>query len=583
MITQPDERDVGRWRTADPVVLRGDLDRALHATAPPSRSSSRSSSRVPSDAELIDAVRAGDLGAYGKLYERHAGAARTFARQLSRSAVEADDLVADSFARVLDVLRDGRGPDSAFRAYLFTAVRHTAYDRHRREKRVQPADDVSELAPEAVVVPFHDPAVAALERALATRAFASLPERWQTVLWQTEIEGQSHAEVAPLLGLTANGVSALAYRAREGLKKAYLQAHLEDVPAGRCRAIADRLGAWTRRGLRSREAAQVEAHLDGCARCRGLAAELADVNGALRAVVAPLVLGVGAAGYLAATAGAAKAAAVGTAAGAAMGGAAAGATAVGTAGAGTAGGTAGAVASAPQWLAVAASTTALVVAVVWGVGSNGGPPEPTTDALPPTLSADLQQPAPTVDSTAPTAAPSGTAPSRASATDSTAPPAPDTSGPARPGASTSGEPPAGPAPNALAPDVPEGFTLGTGGPPADLPVVVRNTGSTPLPQPTLVLSLLDDVRVVGPGEGLLGRPLVALDGAEAQTTVPCPAGSGTVTCTAPRELAPGASVRFVFRLLAGPRSVSGTVTGTVGSASVTAVRVEFPVTVTPKK
>jgi len=44
---------------------------------------------------------------------------------------------------------------------------------------------------------------------------------------------------------------------------------------------------------------QVETHLDECERCRALAAELADVNGALRAVIAPLVLGVGAAGYLA--------------------------------------------------------------------------------------------------------------------------------------------------------------------------------------------------------------------------------------------------------------------------------------------
>ncbi|MBY8850165.1 hypothetical protein K7G98_17700 [Saccharothrix sp. MB29] len=216
-----------------------------------------------------------------------------------------------------------------------------------------------------------------------------------------------------------------------------------------------------------------------------------------------------------------------------------------------------------------------------GVGSNGGP-EPTTDALPPTLSADLQQPAPTADSTAPTAAPSGAA-SGASATDPAAPPSPETSGPARPGASTSGEPPAGPAPGPLEADVPEGFALGTGGPPADLPVVVHNTGSTPLPPPTLVLSLPDGVRVVGPGEGLLGRPLVALDGAEAQTTVPCPAGSGTVTCTARQELAPGESVRFVFRLLAGPTAVSGTVTGTVGSAPLPPVRVEFPVAVTPKK
>jgi anti-sigma factor RsiW len=39
--------------------------------------------------------------------------------------------------------------------------------------------------------------------------------------------------------------------------------------------------AWTRGGLAKREKAQVEAHLDTCERCRALAAELADVNGAM--------------------------------------------------------------------------------------------------------------------------------------------------------------------------------------------------------------------------------------------------------------------------------------------------------------
>lgn len=62
-----------------------------------------------------------------------------------------------------------------------------------------------------------DPAVADLERTMIARAFASLPERWQAVLWHTETEGARPAEVASLLGLTANGVAALAYRAREGL------------------------------------------------------------------------------------------------------------------------------------------------------------------------------------------------------------------------------------------------------------------------------------------------------------------------------------------------------------------------------
>ena len=48
----------------------------------------------PGDAELIEAVRSGDVDAYGLLYRRHAGAATTLARQLTGSRAEADDLVA---------------------------------------------------------------------------------------------------------------------------------------------------------------------------------------------------------------------------------------------------------------------------------------------------------------------------------------------------------------------------------------------------------------------------------------------------------------------------------------------------------
>lgn len=38
-------------------------------------------------------------------------------------------------------------------------------------------------------------------------------------------------DVAPILGLTSNGVAALAYRAREGLRTAWLQAHVSDPGA----------------------------------------------------------------------------------------------------------------------------------------------------------------------------------------------------------------------------------------------------------------------------------------------------------------------------------------------------------------
>lgn len=249
----------------------------------------------PSDAELIEAVRHGSTDAYGELYQRHVTAAYNMARQVARSAAETDDLVSEAFAKVLDTLRAGRGPTTAFRAYLLTAVRNTAYDRTRRDKKLHLAPDVTEVSGADVGVPFTDTAVDGLERTLAAQAFSRLPERWQTVLWHVEIEGQSPSEVAPLLGLTANGVSALAYRAREGLRQAYLQVHLGQLESApgveHCRATMDRLGAWTRQGLSKRETAQVENHLDGCDRCRALAGELAEVNGALHSIIGPLVLG----------------------------------------------------------------------------------------------------------------------------------------------------------------------------------------------------------------------------------------------------------------------------------------------------
>src|SRR5690606_4592409 len=178
---------------------------------------------VSSDAELIAAVRAGDNGAFAELYERHSPAARAVARQYASSASDAEDITSDAFAKVFAVVQGGGGPDAAFRAYLFTVVRRLAYASAQGSQRVQPTDDVATF--ESAYGPagsVEEPALEGFERSVVARAYNSLPERWQAVLWYTEVEGLSAAEIAPLLGLTANGVAALSYRAREGLREAYL-------------------------------------------------------------------------------------------------------------------------------------------------------------------------------------------------------------------------------------------------------------------------------------------------------------------------------------------------------------------------
>jgi RNA polymerase sigma factor (sigma-70 family) len=248
-----------------------------------------------SDAELITAVRSGDADAYGILYERHIAAARRIARQITPSPADVDDVVAETFARVLAAIRRGGGPAEAFRPYLVTAARRVAFD-YVRGQRIQVPTDDAELPDPGE--PFVDPAEASLERSLVTRAYSSLPERWSAVLWHTEIEQARPAEVALLLGISPNSVAALRYRAREGLRQAYLQMHLSSVRAD-CQPAAGKLGAYVRGALARRDARQVADHLSQCDDCTVAHAELVSINKTLRGVLAPAVVGGQAAAYLA--------------------------------------------------------------------------------------------------------------------------------------------------------------------------------------------------------------------------------------------------------------------------------------------
>ena len=252
---------------------------------------------APSDAELITRVRGGDVDAYGQLFERHVESARRLARQLVRGP-DSDDLVSDAFAKVMDALQAGGGPDLAFRAYLLTAVRRLHVDRIRAQSRLTTTADLSAFDPG---IPFQDTMVEQFDNTAAARAFASLPERWQMVLWHLEVERQKPADIAPLLGMTANSVSALAYRAREGLRQAFLSAHLADIDDTDCGWTAEHLGSYVRKGLAKRDAAKVRSHLDDCRPCTAMYLELVEVNGNLSGVLAPLLLGGLAAGYLSAT------------------------------------------------------------------------------------------------------------------------------------------------------------------------------------------------------------------------------------------------------------------------------------------
>jgi RNA polymerase sigma factor (sigma-70 family) len=237
--------------------------------------------RPSPDAALLDSVRAGDLTAYGELYVRYAEPVRLAARQWTSQPAEQQDLVADAFARTLNAIRNGAGPQKSLLPYLLTTVRRLGIMSSRRREQVSLYG--MEPRPDAT---FGDGAGTGVDEGalrrwhlqLARSAFHALPQRWREVLWHTEVESRSPAELAPRLGLSPNGVAALAMRAREGLRQAYLQAQVPNARATTCAAAREHLGTWTRRGVSPRRTRLIVEHLAACGDCRDAADMLAESN-----------------------------------------------------------------------------------------------------------------------------------------------------------------------------------------------------------------------------------------------------------------------------------------------------------------
>lgn len=284
---------------------RGDLDRGDHDRGDPDRRAHDRRSRnrrsqdrrtqdrrnqerdERTDAELLAATRSGDTAAYAEVFQRHRGPALGLARQLMGDPADADDAVSEAYERVLKALVRGSGPETAFRPYLLTTIRRLCIDRSRRRQREEVLDPSSAELRDSVTIDLTESS----DGSLAAQAFSTLPERWQLVLWHMEVEGEKPAEVALRLDMAPNAVAALAYRAREGLRQAFLQAHLERAADGECSYTVARLGKTVRGALAPREQVQVDAHLDTCQRCQELREELTDTNASMRSFVAPGLLG----------------------------------------------------------------------------------------------------------------------------------------------------------------------------------------------------------------------------------------------------------------------------------------------------
>lgn len=242
------------------------------------------------DSELLERCRAGDGSAFADLYADHRDSAHRLATILGGSE-GADELVAEAISRVFSQLRSGRGPTRDFRSYLHATIRNRYWDLLRHHQHEETASDRPWLLDGAL--PGADEQVPELDRNLAVSALATLPGTWQQVLWYLDVEGRKPAEVAGLLSISAAAVSSMAYRAREGLKQAYLAQHVIEQHQPRSRDCAwstGKIGSFVRQELGPRATTKLTRHLDGCAQCALAVQEATELNTRIAGVLWPIVL-----------------------------------------------------------------------------------------------------------------------------------------------------------------------------------------------------------------------------------------------------------------------------------------------------
>jgi RNA polymerase sigma factor (sigma-70 family) len=254
------------------------------------------------DSELAEAVRRGDPSAFAHLWSRHLPFARATAHALT-SADKVDDLVSEGFARILRLLRNGKGPTDNFRAYLVRTLRSIHIDVARAyASRVSAAGLNDDLEPSLPPVTDRD----SFDGSTALRAWASLDAADRMILWSSVVDGSSVTEVAAAVDIKPSLVAIRTFRAREHLREAFLREHVQSATDTTCRKHRYRLGSYARGTLADSKRRQLEKHLAHCIECTEASIEIVEVNRSLKLALGPMLLGGGAVGAIAGARHAAK-------------------------------------------------------------------------------------------------------------------------------------------------------------------------------------------------------------------------------------------------------------------------------------
>lgn len=97
---------------------------------------------MEADTALLKAAQSMKPAALVEIFDNYSSPLYNYALRLSRDPVEADQIVGDVFAKLLDQLSDGNGPSTNLRAYLYQMTFHLIVDKSRLSRREAPLEMV---------------------------------------------------------------------------------------------------------------------------------------------------------------------------------------------------------------------------------------------------------------------------------------------------------------------------------------------------------------------------------------------------------------------------------------------------------
>jgi RNA polymerase sigma-70 factor (ECF subfamily) len=170
---------------------------------------------------LIERLRGGEAAAFDAVHEAFNLRLFTFLVRLSRRRDVAEDLLEETWLRLVKHARRLR-PETRIGPWLFTVARnlHVSYLRGRLVEESAMAGLMS-LWPSSVShsSPFEDAAAGELERRIE-QALAGLPATSREVLLLVTVAGLDHAEAAAVCGITPEAFRQRLSRARALLARA---------------------------------------------------------------------------------------------------------------------------------------------------------------------------------------------------------------------------------------------------------------------------------------------------------------------------------------------------------------------------